>query len=149
MQNVIRTATAADAAALSALILRTIRATNAADYSEDEINFACDSFSPDKVARKIAARDVFVAFSRGALAGTASYGDGRLHSLFVDPDYQGQGLGSLLLAHVERHALARGSVRLELLSSITAKRFYGAAGYVYVEDESSGGGTTHLMRKRL
>jgi GNAT superfamily N-acetyltransferase len=145
----IRLAVQADAAALSALILRTIRTTNAADYAAEEIAFACASFTAEKLAEKIAARDVFMLFSDGALAGTASYAAGILHSLFIDPSCQAKGFGALMLAHVERHALAQGADRLALSSSVSAKGFYEAFGFHVVEDEFSSGGTTHLMHKRL
>jgi GNAT superfamily N-acetyltransferase len=145
----IRLAVQVDAGALSALILRTIRTTNAADYAVEEIDFVCVSFTVEKLAQKIAARDVFMLFADGALAGTASYATGRLHSLFIDPACQAKGLGALMLTHVERHALAQGADQLELSSSISAKGFYEASGFQFVEDEFSEGGMTHLMRKRL
>ncbi len=145
----IRTATASDSAALSALILRTIRATNSADYLQDEIDFVCGSFSPDKMALKIAARDVFMAISAGALAGTASYAHGRLHSLFVDPAMQKSGIGRALLAFVENHARAAGDARLALSSSLTAQLFYEKQGYQLCGEEASEGSRTLLMQKDL
>jgi GNAT superfamily N-acetyltransferase len=145
----IRLAEQADAAALSALILRTIRTTNAADYAAEEIDFVCISFTAEKLAQKIGARDVFLLFADGALAGTASYAAGRLHSLFIDPSCQAKGFGALMLAHVERHALARRADQLELSSSISARGFYEARGFHFIKDEFSDGGMTHLMRKRL
>jgi putative acetyltransferase len=145
----IRLAMQADAAALGSLIARTIRTTNAADYAAEAIEFACASFTVEKLVGKIATRDVFMLFADGALAGTASYATGRLHSLFIDPSRQAKGLGALLLAHVERHALAQGADRLALSSSISAKGFYEAFGFHFVEDEFTEGGMTHLMRKQL
>jgi GNAT superfamily N-acetyltransferase len=145
----IRFALQADAAALSSLIVRTICMTNAADYALDEIDFVCASFTAEKLAQKIAARDVFMLFADGALAGTASYSESRLHSLFIDPGHQAKGLGALMLAHIERHAVAEGAGWLELSSSIAAKGFYEVFGFHFVEDEFSDGGMTHLMRKQL
>jgi putative acetyltransferase len=149
MKIEIRPAATGDAAALSALILRAIRTTNAADYTAEEIGFVCDSFTADRVAQKIASRHVFMLFADAALAGTASYAAGTIHSLFIDPGHQAKGFGALMLAHVERHARAQRARWLKLSSSVTAKGFYEAFGYSHVEDEFSNGGITHLMRKRL
>ena len=56
----------------------------------------------------------------GALVGFASYGPTRepvvmkLHKLYLHQDYQGRGLGRLLLQHCEREARRRGALQLIL-----------------------------------
>lgn len=47
-----------------------------------------------------------------------------IHDLIVHPDYRGQGISQLLLAHVEQEAIARGCCKLtlEVLQGNTAAR---------------------------
>jgi putative acetyltransferase len=118
-----------DAADISALALRAIRITNAHDYTPAEIEATCNHFTIAKVLEKMLVRDVFVAIRDGRILGTISLGGGKLHSLFVDPVVQGQGIGRTLVAHLEAHARQQGLTRLWLSSSITAGPFYAKLGY--------------------
>ena len=158
----IRLAVSADVEALSALILRTIRASNAGDYPPDEIERVCASFTPEEVAKQIAARDVFVSFAPGSSQeppiGTVSLGvkprpsggeTAKLHVLFVAPEWQGRGLGLRLVAHLEAHALRQGHRLLQVSSSLTARQFYQRLGYRELAFEPRAEGSTYLMEKPL
>ena len=105
---VIRSATDEDAAALSVLIQRSVRISNAADYDAATIDAICRNFTPALVLEKMAQRDVFVADVAGVPCGTISLGGGKLHSLFVDPPQQRLGIGRLLTVYLEDHARAKG-----------------------------------------
>jgi putative acetyltransferase len=54
---------------------------------------------------------------------------GGLRALFVGGDFQGQGLGGALLAHVEAGARAAGCSQLGGAMSLNAVGFYARAGY--------------------
>ena len=162
----IRTALPDDAEALSALILRTIRTSNAADYPPEEIERICTNFTPDEVTAQIAARDVFISFAPGSPqeppeaqpVGTVSLGVkpqpsgeevAKLHVLFIAPEWQGRGLGLQLVAHLEAHALSRGHRLLRVSSSLTARPFYQRLGYRELAFEPRDEGSTYLMEKAL
>jgi len=51
----------------------------------------------------------------------------------VHPDFARQGLGSLILAHVEAEAAAAGFRRFEMGSTLTGVPLYKLKGYVEVE----------------
>jgi GNAT superfamily N-acetyltransferase len=53
----------------------------------------------------------------------------RLRALFVDGEVQHRGIGSLLLAEIERRACRRGSKRLFGAMSVNAVPFYTLAGF--------------------
>jgi GNAT superfamily N-acetyltransferase len=55
--------------------------------------------------------------------------DARLRALFVEGDLQQRGVGSALLAEIERRALQRGLARLHGAMSLNAVPFYLRAGF--------------------
>ena len=57
----------------------------------------------------------------------------KVRAIFVHPDYARQGLGSLILAHVEAEARAAGFSRFEMGSTLTGVPLYRLKGYVEIE----------------
>lgn len=57
----------------------------------------------------------------------------KVRAIFVHPDFARQGLGTLLLAHVEAAARAAGFRRYEMGSTLTGVPLYRLKGYVEVE----------------
>ena len=145
----IRPATTADVAAVSDLIRRTVRLSNAPDYGVAVAELIAADHGPDKVARRLAERDVFVCVEGARIVGTIGLGGDRLHSLFVEPGLQGKGIGARLVAHLEAHARAAGVVELRLASSITARGFYEQLGYRLIRFDERADGSTFLMAKTL
>lgn len=146
----IRRAGETDVSAIAKLAERTIRISNAADYDAATIEAICRNFTPALVLEKMASRDVFVAqISSGDICGTVSLGNGKLHSLFVDPNRQRRGIGRQLVAHLEQHARHGGLTELHLSSSLTARPFYALLGYQDIRFEPRPDGSTWLMVKPL
>lgn len=72
-----------------------------------------------------------------AVVGLELHGaDALLRSLVVSPDRRAQGLGRMLVEHVEAHAREHGVVTLYLLTT-TAERFFLSNGYVSTPRESA------------
>jgi GNAT superfamily N-acetyltransferase len=57
----------------------------------------------------------------------------KIRAIFVHPDFARQGLGSLILAHVEAEAAAAGFRRFEMGSTLTGVELYRRKGYVETE----------------
>ncbi len=57
----------------------------------------------------------------------------KVRAIFVHPDFARQGLGSLILAHVETEARAAGFSRFEMGSTLTGVPLYRLKGYVEIE----------------
>ena len=74
----------------------------------------------------------FVAETDGRIVGFASWQDNELLSLFVRPDAQGCGVGSLLLDACLRDAAAEGAGITCLKAAAGADQFYARRGFVPV-----------------
>jgi putative acetyltransferase len=145
----IRHAGADDVTAISALVQRTVRISNTRDYPAEAIDLIVANFAPDKLAKRMAERDVFVCQIGDRIIGTIALGGDRLRSLFVEPGLQQAGIGARLVAHLEAHALKVGVTELKLSSSLTARGFYERLGYRMVQPEEHDGVSTFLMAKTL
>jgi GNAT superfamily N-acetyltransferase len=138
-----------DAAAISELTRHVVRTVNSKDYTPQEIDHAFVKFSPEYFEDKIASRIFYIATLDHELVGQASFGEGKIHTLFVDPKFQGQGIGAELLTRLEIAALEAGIYDISLSSSVAAKGFYEKFGYSLLSVENSLAGVTYLMEKRL
>jgi GNAT superfamily N-acetyltransferase len=145
----IRPATADDAEAICRVAIRTLRETNARDYTPDVIARLVAGFTPQRIAAFIASRPFYVALAHGAVVGTANLDGAAARAVFVDPDHQGQGVGTSLMAAVENLARARSVTTLHVQSSVTAEGFYKKLGYVPVRENLHGTERTIMMEKRL
>jgi ribosomal protein S18 acetylase RimI-like enzyme len=62
--------------------------------------------------------------------------EGQIHSLVVDETRRGEGLGGVILRHLEDDALGLGkrrAVMQVITSNVTARAFYRSAGYAETE----------------
>jgi GNAT superfamily N-acetyltransferase len=146
----IRTFEPTDAEAISALIRRTMRESNSRDYPLDRLQPLIDYFSPEKVRRLGQERVCMVAQIDQQLIGTAALDGTELATFFVLPEYQGQGVGTRLLAAIEEQALIQGITRITVDSSLTGAEFYARMGYLRTGVERAGtAGTQISMEKQL
>jgi len=78
--------------------------------------------------------EVYVAVEDGRILGLAAFFRPTefLHSMYVDTDAHGRGVGSALLAHVT--ATAKGPITLKVVARNTpARRFWKARGFAEIE----------------
>lgn len=138
MAVVIRKYRTGDETQLSKIIIRCLREVNARDYPSATIEELVPRFSPENIAGFASDRQMYVAESSGVVVGTASLArDNRMTdeerfvclTVFVLPERQGSGVGSALMARVERAARDKGARGLQVPSSITALPFYEKLGY--------------------
>lgn len=149
MECSIRPALDDDAEAISAVILRALRETNAKDYTEEIIARIERSFDANAVRQLIGQRTVFVATIGNRLVGTASLDGSVVRTVFVSPDVQARGIGKLLIAEIERTARERNIPSLTVPSSVTAETFYARLGFNAVRDSYFGDERTIIMERLL
>lgn len=147
--GVIRIATIADAEAISALVIRTLGATNAHHYSPRLIREIAANFSPDHVASRFEGRMVWVASIDEAIVGTASLEKNWVRTVFVDPARQGRGVGKALMAELFETVSRAAIEELFVPSSINAEGFYRRLGFQHLRDEFRGEERIILMMRRF
>lgn len=149
MSTAVRLAEAADAEAISQLILAALHSSNARDYPADVIARVAGNFTPDAVRELLKRRRVLVAVQDEAIVATASLDGNVVRSVFVDPALQGQGIGRLLMIEIELRAREAGVTVLSVPSSLTAEPFYTKLGFHTVRDVYHGNERTVVMEKAL
>ncbi|MNV30467.1 Acetyltransferase [compost metagenome] len=87
------------------------------------------SFSPQAILDLLTRRQVLVATSDRHIVATASLDRDVVRSVFVDPIYQGRGIGRELMARIQSIAIKDGITLLRVPSSITAEGFYASLGF--------------------
>ncbi|MEB0228308.1 GNAT family N-acetyltransferase [Pseudomonas sp. 10S4] len=149
MSNQIRLATLQDAAAISQVIIQSLRHSNAQDYTPDIIAQVEKSFSTECILTLMGQRQVFVATIAHQVVATASLDRDVVRSVFVSPAHQGIGLGRKLMATLQAVANDANIDVLRVPSSITAEGFYVKLGFRKVRDEFHGAERTIIMELRL
>ena len=149
MSCLIRNATNADALAISRIIIGTLRESNALDYSSAIIDQVALSFSPSAILDFLTRRQVLVATTDSHIVATASLDQDVVRSVFVDPTWQGKGIGRQLLSMIQSIAIKDGVSLLRVPSSITAQGFYAALGFKKIRDEFHQSERTIIMAKTL
>ncbi|MBS7600889.1 GNAT family N-acetyltransferase [Pseudomonas sp. RC2C2] len=149
MDCLIRTATNADAPAISRLIIGTLRGSNAQNYSSEIIAQVEQSFSPQAIVLLLTQRQVLVATLESDIVATASLDQDIIRSVFVEPAHQGKGIGRQLMTSIQSIAIAAGLDQLRVPSSITAEGFYASLGFTKNRDALHGSERTIIMSKPL
>lgn len=139
----------ADASAISETIIKTLRESNARDYSSEIIDRVIESFSPSKILRLLAERQVLVATLDSQIVATASLDRDVVRSVFIDPSFQGMGIGRQLMERIQSLAMDTGFNLLSVPSSVTAEGFYASLGFKKIRDEFHQTERTIIMAKTL
>lgn len=149
MDCLIRRARPEDAEGISRVIIAALRETNAKDYSAAIIARVEESFSPVSVTDLLMRRHVLVAIDQEIIAGTASLDDQVVRTVFIDPPYQGRGIGRALMIEVVRLATERNMRSLVVPSSVTAEPFYAKLGFTAVRESYHEEERTIVMERSL
>lgn len=149
MDCLIRNAMSADASAISRIIIGTLRESNAQDYSSEIIDLVGLSFSPQAILDLLTRRQVLVATTDRHIVATASLDRDVVRSVFVDPIYQGRGIGRELMTRIQSIAIKDGITLLRVPSSITAEGFYASLGFKKIRGEFHESERTIIMAKPL
>ncbi len=126
----------ADAQAVSALIAKTLRTVNIRDYSSEYIENDVALLSPQHILERAAWTHFYVALEDDSVIGCGAIGpywgktdESSLFTVFVLPEYHGQGVGRRIIETLEADEYFLRAKRIEIPASITARGFYEKMGY--------------------
>lgn len=118
-----------DAAPLAALVALTLRVCNARDYPREVIARIESELSRERLPALSITRDILVAVDSAVVVATGALERDWIHAVFVHPERQREGIGRLLVTHLEAMAEARGASAVHLHATIGAIGFYQQLGY--------------------
>ena len=127
----IRRAIAADAEAIYALHMASIRALGASHYSAAQLEAWCGERSATSYLAPIATKVVVVAEDGNTICGFGQLDPGAhaVEAVYVSPSAVRKGIGSAILRELEHHAVSLLLPRLTLDASFNAEEFYAVHGY--------------------
>lgn len=133
---IIRRFNSTDAPAVSALIIITLRVSNTKDYPPDMMEELVLHMQPADILQRASWTHFYVAEEEGRLVGCGAIGpywgkedESSLFTIFVLPEYQGQGIGRKIVETLEGDEYALRAKRIEIPASITGLPFYRKMGY--------------------
>ena len=127
-----------DAQAVSELIRKTIRISNAKDYPVDLMEQLIEAESPEHVLERASWTHFYVAEEQDNIIGCGAIGpywgredESSLFTIFVLPEHQGKGIGRAIIDTLEKDEFFLRAKRIEIPASITGVPFYLKMGYNY------------------
>ena len=144
-----------DEFAVSDLICTTLKISNGKDYPPAFIEESIRGHSPALIAERAREGHFYLAVYGEKIIGcggiTGYWGsteESYLTSIFVLPEEQGKGVGSLIVNRLEADDYFRRAWRTEVGSSLPAVRFYRKMGYEYKNGvaEADADGTVRLEK---
>ena len=132
---IIRRATVADADAICALHVRSIRTLCADDYTPEQIEAWAGRKRPELYSQAMTegGETMFVAVEDAAgddhLVGFVAFREAEIYGLYVAPEATGRGAGGALLDVAESAMRSAGVTEVKFRSTLTAVTFYARHGY--------------------
>ena len=147
-----RRITESDAVSVSDLIRKTISISNKKDYPENLMDQLIAIETPEHVLERAGWTHFYVVEEDGVIIGCGAIGpywgkedESSLFTIFVDPDFQGKGVGRFIMETLENDEFFLRAKRIEIPASITGVPFYLKMGYHY-KDGISEPDEEHLIR---
>lgn len=127
-----------DGVELAKVIEKTLRTTNARDYSPEYIEDTIRAMSSENLIARNAWTHFYVACEGDRIIGCGAIGpyygkedESSFFSIFVLPEYQGRGVGRRIVETLERDPYFLRAKRIEIPASLSAVEFYKKMGYGY------------------
>ena len=119
---------------VKSLIQKTIDACYSDVYCKEAVQFFKDWHCDNRILNDAKEGYTIVLQKNNHVVGTGTIVGDEIRRVFVEPAFQRQGFGKLIMRKLEAKALAFGIHLVRLGASIPSKRFYDSLGYVTLEE---------------
>lgn len=133
--NVILTADIEDAEHICSLVQNTIKKVYPRYYAKEAVDFFCKLHSVEAIIKDIEQGSVKILLKGDKIVATGSRTGNHITRVFVVPEEQGRGFGTLIMNKLESEIAEEGFHIAHLETSLPAKDFYERAGYIVVQRE--------------
>lgn len=123
-----------DAQKASNIIKRGFEISNAPFYKKGSIAEQVEANSPKNLVEKTKNVQYFVAVEKDQILGIGGYDTKKVHTLFVDPEHQGKGIGKKIIERILSEAKKDGIKNLDSWSTFQAEKFYIKAGFKKIKE---------------
>lgn len=111
------------------LILSTIDTLNSKDYLPETIKIMKAWQNEESLKKKFSEGTYYLAIDDSKVVGVGGLVKEEISTMFVNPTYNGKGIGGTILKMLEDKAREKGIKKLSLGSTLTAHPFYNKCGY--------------------
>jgi ribosomal protein S18 acetylase RimI-like enzyme len=111
------------------LIHNTIDISYSRAYNTEAIKYFKNYHNDKNILKAVKEGYIVVLEKDNRIIGTGTLIDDYITRVFVNPEFQKQGLGKLLMQKLEAKAFSAGISVIKLDSSLPAKKFYDSLGY--------------------
>jgi N-acetylglutamate synthase-like GNAT family acetyltransferase len=122
-------------------------------YPRKIIDWFCKINTPSKIIAKSKKIELFVAVEGDKILGINGLKEDQVKKFYVNPAYQGRGVGRKLIKNIENTARKRKIRKLVVRSSLYAEGFYKKMGFRRIKKIKSGRGNIEFdeifMEKKL
>lgn len=133
--NGILTAEKGHAERIFNLVQNTIKNVYPRYYAKEAVDFFCKLHNVEAIIKDIEQGSVKILLKGYKIVATGSRTGNHIARVFVAPEEQGQGFGTLIMNKLESEIAAEGFNIAHLETSLPAKAFYERAGYIVVHRE--------------
>jgi len=133
------------------LFYNTIHNVNIQDYNKAQLSaWAPEDIDMNSVAQKFREIDPFIVIKDGEIIAYADIQpDGYIDHFYCHYEFQGQGVGSVLFATLEKEATENGIHKMYSNVSITARPFFEAMGFLVEKEQFIQIGNQTLKNYRM
>lgn len=124
------------------VIKKAAQETMSVYYPQCSVDYVIESLSGDNLKNRASWTHFYVAKIDDKIVGCGAIGpywdsetESSLFNIFVDPDYQGKGIGKAIVKALEQDEYALRAKRIEIPASITGIPFYRKLGYEFKNQE--------------
>jgi citrate lyase synthetase len=133
-----------DAEELSKIISNCVDSSLDVDKKSKE--FVKSKNTPKELIKKAKATKLILAWRKGKIIGCGGLKKNKIRTMFIEPKYQGKGIGKIIYNKLEKMAVKNKENKLFTCSSPNAIKFYKKLGFKKIKKDKF---NNTLMEKKL